>query len=106
MAQRTFVSKRAEVEVDGRKIVLSPLNLLQLQKLKELQSNLSTMLWVDYLSETSELIYESAKVHQPELTFEEMKSALTMDSWSFVLSELSELSGLTVPKSGENPPES
>ena len=106
MSARTFVSKKAELEVDGSKLTLAPLTLHQIQRLKELNEKSKEILWTDYLEQTTELIWESAKVSDGSLTLEALRGLLTVDGWNFALTQLTILSGMTLSKPGENQPES
>jgi hypothetical protein len=92
-----YVSKTAEVIIDDKKLILTPLTLTELVKIEELNSQVKELGGVRYVQECSKLINASARRANPELSDSEVSMTLDLAAWQFVWNELLKLSGLEVP---------
>jgi hypothetical protein len=101
---KTFVTKITEIQIGDRKILLSPLTLLELQKVQENSLKLSDAAskWIDYVNETAPFIQASMK--RAGSLDEDPRVFLDLESWRVVWDALLEISGLKVAVEGEATP--
>jgi len=101
---KTFVTKTVDVQIGDRKIVLSPLTLLELQQVQENSMKLSdnASSWVDYVADTAPFIQASIK--RAGGLDEDPRVFLDLESWRVVWDALLEISGLKVAAEGESKP--
>jgi hypothetical protein len=105
-AHKTFAPEIFTITLgEGQKLVLTELNLLEIQQWRKTSSELTpTTQWADYVKSCCDLIYASAHRAMPDLTERALQEMLTMKSWAIALDELLILSGLRAIKEGEASP--
>ena len=101
----TFVTKKTEIMIGERKIVLTPLTLAELQQVQEGTKVLTDpkTSWIDYVNQTAPLI-QASMARAGAAAGEDPRVLLDLQSWQVVWNELLEISGLKVATPGEAKP--
>jgi hypothetical protein len=99
----TFVTKSEDITVDGRKLTLSPLTLLEIQQIqqKEIALSKKEIRWLEYVDFSAPIIQAHSVVSDPSAG----ELILNMQSWAFVWRRLLVLSDMISEQAGEAKPE-